>query len=1073
MKRKLLRFSGGVLLLALVANTASAQYCASNATSVYDTEIWNVTLVGQSQTINQSSGALGAGLSGTYTDYTAQVADVAPYQSYTISTLTGDDGSGPTYYSRRTAVYIDWNQDFDFLDAGELIGTSPYAGGAPISYNYALTVPGTAVTGNTRMRVVCRETSLVPASCGTYTYGETEDYTLNVLPPPTCLPVTSVNASAVGATSATIGWTLLDGLQTNWIIEYGFDGFTPGTGTLVPVITNPYVLTGLNPETVYDYYVYADCGGGDISYPSNVGTFTTTPLCPIPTAPNTTNLTSSSVDLNWTAGGLESLWDVEWGTYGFLLGTGVQDFSLPSATDPLSGLSPNETYHWYVRAVCDLNTGDGVDTMSYFVGPLSFSTPTACANPSALNVTNDNGFQADLGWTAGGLETAWNIQWGESGFPLGGTGSNLISNTSLVPAPVTGLTPNTSYQFYVQAICGPTPDELSGWVGPFTWTSATFCATPSSLGTSIIGTDNAVIDWTENGTSTDWTVEYGVSGFTQGTGTSVAVTTTPTTVLTGLTADTDYCFYVQSNCGSTSDSASAWAGPYCFTTSATCPAPSNLNAINITSSAANLLFQAGGSETMWDIEWGQPGFTPGTGEELGSVASTVDNPYYATGLNEAAPYQYYVRAVCGGTDGSSTWTGPYSFSTLLKNNVPCEAIEIVVNAPQIQHYNTGATVDAGEVVPPIVTGQCLSQTSWCSAVSGKSVWFTFKAPSTGAATISTFGDLTNHRTQVAVYTTGDCSIYANYDLIGANTLDPASTQPPYGSTLTLCSLIPGDTYYIKVDAATTTGPGNFGIEVYSVDPAISAGSSLGAAICENTGSFDLFQTITGNTTTAGTWYNPSPGVGNDLPNVVDFTGVGAGTYPFFYVDGSVCGSDTVETSVTVEEGPSAGGDNAITACNSENIYLIQHLTGVPFMGGTWTDNDATGALVNDIFQSNMFVAGTYSFTYTVTSTTSCPDASSTLTITLDDCVGLGISEEENNGLVVFPNPVSDHLTVQISAVENGVIEVFDLQGKLLFSQNIGNYSGNYILDMNSYEDGVYMIRVSSDNNMQEVRIVKN
>src|SRR5690606_855366 len=119
----------------------------------------------------------------------------------------------------------------------------------------------------------------------------------------------------------------------------------------------------------------------------------------------------------------------------------------------LTGLSANDTYHWYVRAVCDLNTGDGVDTLSYFIGPFSFVTPTSCANPTTLNITNDTGFEVDLGWSAGGLETAWNVQWGEAGFTLGGVGSNLISNTSVVPEHITGLTPGVSYQFYVQAIC--------------------------------------------------------------------------------------------------------------------------------------------------------------------------------------------------------------------------------------------------------------------------------------------------------------------------------------------------------------------------------------------------------------------------------------------------------------------------------------------------------------------------------------------------------------------------------------------------------------------------------------------
>ena len=45
-----------------------------------------------------------------------------------------------------------------------------------------------------------------------------------------------------------------------------------GSGTLVSVTTNPYVLTGLTPQTVYDFYVQADCGSGVTS--AMVGPFT-------------------------------------------------------------------------------------------------------------------------------------------------------------------------------------------------------------------------------------------------------------------------------------------------------------------------------------------------------------------------------------------------------------------------------------------------------------------------------------------------------------------------------------------------------------------------------------------------------------------------------------------------------------------------------------------------------------------------------------------------------------------------------------------------------------------------------
>ena len=55
------------------------------------------------------------------------------------------------------------------------------------------------------------------------------------------------------------------GSATSWDIEFGPMGFTPGTGTVESASTNPYTVNGLNPSAGYDFYVRANCGGGDVS----------------------------------------------------------------------------------------------------------------------------------------------------------------------------------------------------------------------------------------------------------------------------------------------------------------------------------------------------------------------------------------------------------------------------------------------------------------------------------------------------------------------------------------------------------------------------------------------------------------------------------------------------------------------------------------------------------------------------------------------------------------------------------------------------------------------------------------
>ncbi len=97
-----------------------------------------------------------------------------------------------------------------------------------------------------------------------------------------------------------------------------------------------------------------------------------------------------------------------------------------------------------------------------------------CAEPLALNANNFTANSADLIWTAGGTESLWNVQYGPTGFVLGsGTIVNGEINTFYS---ATGLTGNTTYQYYVQADC---VGSTSTWAGPFSFT--TYCDTVTAF----------------------------------------------------------------------------------------------------------------------------------------------------------------------------------------------------------------------------------------------------------------------------------------------------------------------------------------------------------------------------------------------------------------------------------------------------------------------------------------------------------------------------------------------------------------------------------------------------------------
>jgi len=182
----------------------------------------------------------------------------------------------------------------------------------------------------------------------------------------------------------------------------------------------------------------------------------------------------------------------------------------------------------------------------------------SCSAPSNLNSANTTFITADLSWTSGG-SALWNIEYGPAGFTPG-TGTVLTVNTN--PYMLTGLTHGTAYEYYVQDSCANI--GTSAWVGPHAFTTLTAppCNAPSNL-SAVASFSQANLSWTTGG-SANWNVEYGLQGFTQGTGTMILNASQNPLTISPLMANTAYDFYVQDTCNQAN--ASAWAGPFTFNT---------------------------------------------------------------------------------------------------------------------------------------------------------------------------------------------------------------------------------------------------------------------------------------------------------------------------------------------------------------------------------------------------------------------------------------------------------------------------------------------------------------------------
>jgi len=146
----------------ITVQVQTVSYCTSSGNN-YSYEWISRVQVGS---INNSSGASG------YTDFTAQSATLTKGGSVSYQLVPGFSGSSYTEYWR---IWIDLNHDGDFADSGEQV----YSGSGSSTKSGSFTVPSSATSGNTRMRVTMRYGGY-PTYCGTFTYGEVEDYTVNI-----------------------------------------------------------------------------------------------------------------------------------------------------------------------------------------------------------------------------------------------------------------------------------------------------------------------------------------------------------------------------------------------------------------------------------------------------------------------------------------------------------------------------------------------------------------------------------------------------------------------------------------------------------------------------------------------------------------------------------------------------------------------------------------------------------------------------------------------------------------------------------------------------------------------------
>jgi len=139
--------------------------------------------------LNEMSNATGN--DGGYADYTNLTATVSRGAEQTIYVSCGFSGSSYTEYWH---VWIDWDHSGTFDTNEEMVSGSSSSAD---KLNATFTVPSDAQLGTTRMRVTMKYNSAADP-CETFSYGEVEDYTINVSTTGSYLASFNVNAKDLG-----------------------------------------------------------------------------------------------------------------------------------------------------------------------------------------------------------------------------------------------------------------------------------------------------------------------------------------------------------------------------------------------------------------------------------------------------------------------------------------------------------------------------------------------------------------------------------------------------------------------------------------------------------------------------------------------------------------------------------------------------------------------------------------------------------------------------------------------------------------------------------------------------------
>jgi len=495
---------------------ASSEYCNSYG-NIYSMEWISQVQIGA---FTNASGASG------YTDFTHLSFNLVPGNIVNVTLTPGFSGGTWTEYWR---IWIDLNGDKDFNDANELV----FNGASTSIVSGSFMVPAASVI-ETRMRIAMKYASYSSSCEAPFTYGEVEDYTVNIFNPGAPTAPTNLTEVSKTQTSVNLSWDE----STDDVEVIGYKIFQNGV-EVKTVEGTTATIEGLQAQTSYIFYVVAYDGDDYLSIPSNSINVVTKSNYPndtqapsIPQNLNANNITQSSLNLYWNI----STDNV--GVAGYkVFQNGMEIKTVNTTNTTINGLSSSTGYSYYVKAF------DNAGNISSASNTVNITTLSETPADTEAPTTPQNLTATDVGKTS--LKLTWNASTDNIAVTryrvyIGGSTYSYVTSNSIL---ITGLSEGTQYDFRVRAY--DAANNRSGYSNRvYVTTSSSFDnqapSVPTGLNTIEINKTYARIGW--NASTDNYGVKY---YYVYLDGVYYSTTSSTDAIISGLNPGQEYNVYVK------------------------------------------------------------------------------------------------------------------------------------------------------------------------------------------------------------------------------------------------------------------------------------------------------------------------------------------------------------------------------------------------------------------------------------------------------------------------------------------------------------------------------------------------